>query len=110
MADALLVPVQPRFDVWGTNQVAALVAEAREVNPELRALAILNAADAQGRDNAEALEALREIAAIETLDAVVVRRKAFPNAAAQGRAVTEQKPADQKAVDELCAVAAATFR
>jgi chromosome partitioning protein len=110
VANRLLVPVQPRsFDVWGTNQVAALVAEARELNPELRALAFLNAADAQGRDNAEAREALREIEAIETLDVVVVRRKAFPNAAAQGRGVTEQQPRDAKAVEELTALAAAAF-
>jgi chromosome partitioning protein len=111
VADILLVPVQPRsFDVWGTNQVAALVTEAREINPELRAVAFLNAADAQGRDNAEAREALREIDAIELLDAAVVRRKAFPNAAAQGRAVTEQRPSDQKAVEELSALAEAIFR
>jgi chromosome partitioning protein len=85
VANTLLVPVQPRsFDVWGTNQVAALVAEAREINPDLRALAFLNAADAQGRDNAEAREALREIETVETVDVVLVRRKAFPNAAAQG--------------------------
>src|SRR3546814_5792752 len=33
VADTLLVPVQPRsFDVWALDQVAALVAEAREIN------------------------------------------------------------------------------
>jgi chromosome partitioning protein len=110
VAHVLLVPVQPRsFDVWGTNQIAALVAEAREINPDLRALAFLNAADAQGRDNTEARDALREIAAIETLDVVVVRRKALPNAAAQGRGVTEQQPRDPKAVEELSALSAITF-
>jgi chromosome partitioning protein len=108
VADVLLVPVQPRsFDVWALDQVAALVAEAREINPDLRALAFLNAADPQGRDNAEAQEALREVAAVETLDLMVVRRKAFPNAAAQGRGVVEQQPRDAKAVDEITALAAA---
>jgi chromosome partitioning protein len=85
------------------------VAEAREINPELRALVFLNAADAQGRDNAEAREVLREIEAVETLDVVVVRRKAFPNAAAQGRGVSEQQPRDLKAVEELSALASAAF-
>jgi hypothetical protein len=38
VADTLLVPVQPRsFDVWALDQVAALVAEAREINEGLRA-------------------------------------------------------------------------
>jgi chromosome partitioning protein len=111
VADVLLVPVQPRsFDVWALDQVAALVVEAREINSDLRALAFLNAADPQGRDNAEAQEALREVAAVETLDLMVVRRKAFPNAAAQGRGVVEQQPRDTKAVDEITALAAAAFQ
>ncbi len=55
VSDMLLVPVQPRtFDVWALDQSAALVKEAREINPDLKALAFLNGADAQGRDNAEA--------------------------------------------------------
>jgi chromosome partitioning protein len=111
VANVLLVPVQPRsFDVWALDQVAALVVEAREINADLRAMAFLNAADPQGRDNAEAQEALREVTAIETLDLMVVRRKAFPNAAAQGRGVVEQQPRDGKAVDEITTLAAAAFK
>jgi chromosome partitioning protein len=110
VADVLLIPVQPRsFDVWALDQMAALVAEAREVNDNLKALAFLNAADAQGRDNAEAQEAMRDAAGIVTLDIVVVRRKAFPNAAAQGRGVIEQQPRDAKAVEELAALASVAF-
>jgi chromosome partitioning protein len=83
VSDVVLVPVQPRsFDIWSADQMAALVAEAREINPGLRAVAFLNAADAQGRDNAEAREALAEIAGLETVDLAIIRRKAFPNAAA----------------------------
>lgn len=111
VADVVLVPVQPRsFDVWALNQVAALVTEAREINTNLRALAFLNAADAQGRDNAEALDALREGGVIEILDLLVVRRKAFPNAAAQGRGAVEQQPRDAKAVEELTTLVSTAFR
>lgn len=110
VADALLVPVQPRsFDVWALDQVAALVKEAREINPDLRAMAFLNAADAQGRDNAEAQEALGEVAGIDGLSVMLVRRKAFPNAAAQGRAVTEMQPRDGKAIEELTTLADMAF-
>jgi chromosome partitioning protein len=110
VAHVLLIPVQPRsFDVWALDQMAALVGEAREVNDGLRALAFLNAADPQGRDNAEAQEAMRDAAGIETLDLMVVRRKAFPNAAAQGRGVVEQPHRDPKAVEELNALASAAF-
>lgn len=102
ITEVLLIPVQPRsFDVWAVDQVAELVAEAREINGALRAYVVLNAGDAQGRDNEDALSALREVDGIEVLDVVIGRRKAFPNAAAAGRAVTEYTPKDAKAIEEL---------
>jgi len=52
---------------------------------------------------------MRDVAGIVTLDLVVVRRKAFPNAAAQGRGVIEQQSRDAKAVEELAALASAAF-
>jgi chromosome partitioning protein len=111
VSDVVLVPVQPRsFDIWAIDQMGALVAEAREINPELRALVFLNAADAQGRDNSEARDALAEVPGLRILDVTVIRRKAFPNAAAHGRGVTEVQPRDGKAVEELTALAEEAFR
>lgn len=108
VADTLLVPVQPRsFDVWALDQVSALVAEAREINEGLRAVVVLNGADAQGADNKAALEMIGDIEGIEVLPTSIVRRKAFPNAAAEGRAILEQSPRDPKAIDELTALIAA---
>jgi len=102
VTDTLLIPVQPRsFDIWAVSQVAELVREARELNEDLTVFAILNAADSQGRDNQEAAEVLRDIKDIQLLDILIGRRKAFPNAASAGKAVTEQTPKDTKAVDEL---------
>jgi chromosome partitioning protein len=102
VTNTLLIPVQPRsFDIWAIDHVADLVREAREINPTMRALVFLNAADAQGRDNQDAAEALQSIQDIEFLDIFVGRRKAFPNAASAGKAVLEQSPKDQKAVEEL---------
>jgi chromosome partitioning protein len=110
VSDVVLVPVQPRsFDIWSADQMAALVAEAREINPVLRAVAFLNAADAQGRDNAEAREALAEIAGLETVDLTIIRRKAFPNAAAHGCGVAEMRPSDAKAVEEITALMEMAF-
>jgi chromosome partitioning protein len=101
VAETLLIPVQPRsFDIWAVDQVADLVKEALEIN-ELRAVAILNAADAQGHDNEEATRAISEVEGIEMLKILIGRRKAFPNAAATGRSVLEQNPKDVKAVAEL---------
>jgi len=110
VADTLLVPVQPRsFDVWALDQVATLVAEAREINEGLRAVAILNGADSQGGDNEAALQMIGDIEGIEVLSTSIVRRKAFPNAAAEGRGVLEQSPRDAKAIDELTALIGAIF-
>ena len=68
VSDAILIPFQPRsVDLWAGAQIAALVAEAREVNDGLRACSFLNMADTQGRDNEEALEALKTMEGVEAL-------------------------------------------
>jgi chromosome partitioning protein len=111
ISDVLLIPVQPRsFDLWAVDQVAELVAEARELNPDLRALLVINAADPQGSDNRDTAEALAEAPGMDVLDVTVGRRKAFPNAAAAGRAVVESgRDRDPKAAAELLSVVHAVY-
>lgn len=110
IAHTLLVPVQPRsFDIWAIEKVVELVREAREVNDRLKATVVLNAADAQGSDNEDAAAALQDIENVAYLPCPVVRRKAFPNAAAAGRSVIEHQPKDAKAIEEITALAAALF-
>ena len=110
VSDAILIPFQPRsVDLWAGAQIAALVAEAREVNEGLRAYSFLNMADAQGHDNEGALEALKGMEGVEVLPLVIVRRKAFPNAFSNGLTVTEQLPKDAKAVDELLSIVGAMY-
>jgi chromosome partitioning protein len=100
VADVVLIPVKPRsFDLWGVDQTADLVKEAREINDCLRAIVVLNEADAQGKDNDAATEALREVEGLELAPMMIVRRKAFPNAAAAGLSVLEYD--DPKAREEL---------
>lgn len=100
VAEIVIIPVQPRsFDIWGVDQTAELVREAREINEHLRAIAVLNNADSQGKDNEAAAEALRAVDGIELAPHLIIRRKAFPNAAAAGLSVLEYD--DPKASDEL---------
>lgn len=100
VAETILIPVQPRsFDVWGADQTAELVREARLINENLRAIAVLNNADSQGKDNSAAAQALRDIEGIELAPDAIIRRKAFPNASAAGLSVLEYD--DPKAIDEL---------
>src|SRR5437588_1523545 len=52
VADIVLIPVKPRsFDLWGVDQTADRGKEAREINERLRAITVLNEADAEGKDN-----------------------------------------------------------
>jgi chromosome partitioning protein len=102
IADVLLVPFVPRsFDVWTLEKVGQLVAEMQPANPKLKAYTFLNRADARGQDNDEAAEVLRDTEALSFIDVALGTRKAFSNAAASGLAVSELKPPDQKATDEI---------
>lgn len=90
VSQLVIIPAVPRsFDLWGVDSTAELVREAREVNDDLRAVAVLNLADYQGSDNKEALELLAGIDGIEVSPHSLVRRKAYPNAAALGLSVLE---------------------
>jgi chromosome partitioning protein len=101
VTDVVLIPAKPRsFDLWGVDQTADLVTEAREINELLRAIAVLNEADPQGKDNQAAINALREVPSLEVAPVMIGRRKAFPNAAASGLSVLEYHD-DHKATDEM---------
>jgi chromosome partitioning protein len=102
VAHVLLVPFVPRsFDVWTLEKVGTLVGEMRAANPGLVAYAFLNRADPRGQDNEGAAEAIKEAPELRFLDMPLGARKAFANAAAQGAAVTELKPQDAKATEEI---------
>jgi len=103
VSDVVLIPMQPRsFDVWAVDQMAEIVSEARELNPRLQALLVINAADAQGSDNQDAAAALQDFPHMTVLPVTIGRRKAFPNAAASGRAVIElSRDKDGKAATEV---------
>jgi chromosome partitioning protein len=110
VADILLVPFVPRsFDVWTLEKVGELVTEMQQINPALRAFTFINRADPKGVDNDEAAEALRDSQALQFLDIPLGTRKAFGNAAAKGVAVTELKPDDPKATDEMTRLARYVF-
>jgi len=102
VADIYVVPFLPgSFDVWTLEPVGQLVEEAHAFNDHLQAICVINRADSSGRDNAEAAEIAKGIPGLTYLDAPLGNRKAYRNAAAQGLAVTELRPADPKAVAEV---------
>jgi chromosome partitioning protein len=112
VAEVVLIPIQPRsLDLWAIEQTAELVKDARIVNADLDALVVINAADAQGLDNEQASDYVRELSALRLLDVTIGRRKAFANAVAQGRSVLELSPRDKdpKAAHELAGLVDAVY-
>ena len=98
----LLIPVKPRsYDLWGADDMAKLVKEARaRGNLTLRAVTVINEADhLQEADNAAAAAELRSHSGLEHAPSRLIRRKAYPNSAANGRGVVEHD--DPKASEEL---------
>jgi chromosome partitioning protein len=102
VADIYVIPFLPgSFDVWTLESVGKLVEEARAFNETLKAVCVINRADAKGSDNAEAAAIAKETPGLEFIDAPMGNRKAFRSAAANGLAVTEVKPSDPKAIAEV---------
>lgn len=102
VSDILLVPFVPRsFDLWTIEKVSALVAEIKEVNPNLKAYSFLSRGDHVGHDNDDSAAALRKAENVKFIDTPIGSRKAFGNAAAEGKAVTELRPEDPKASEEI---------
>jgi chromosome partitioning protein len=102
VSDVLLVPFVPRsFDIWTLEKVGALITEMQPANPKLKAYTFLNRADPRGQDNDEAAQVLKDTESLSYTNIVLGSRKAFSNAAAQGLAVTELRPGDPKAIEEV---------
>jgi len=101
-ADKLIVPFVPRsFDLWTLDNVASIVQEIKQINPSLEAYAFLNRADSRGYDNEEAQDMIKENENLMTLPIMICNRKAFGNAASEGKSVNELKVADRKAILEI---------
>lgn len=105
VADVFAVPLAPRsFDVWTLDKVAEMVEEARVTNPELKAFAFLNRADAKGAENDAAAEIIRKQPAVKFLGVALGNRKSYAKAATAGLSVTELRPRDGKASEEITAL------
>jgi chromosome partitioning protein len=96
VSDLVIIPTAPRsFDLWGVDHTRDLIEQARVVH-DLRALAVLNGADANGSDNQSSLDLLAAVAGIEVFPHVIGRRKAFSKAADEGLSVLEYMDANNR--------------
>ena len=107
VADVVLVPFVPRsFDLWTIEKVAEVLAEVKPANPKLEAYTFLNRADARGQFPALSSQLLREASGdvLHWSGLSVGDRVAFGKAAASGLAITELRPEDPKAIEEIGAL------
>lgn len=109
LSDVVVIPFQPRsFDVWGVGDMAEIANEAMSMRDGLKLYAVLNGADAAGKDNVEAAEAVAELSPLVYLPTAIGRRKGIAEAAGSGLSVLEV-PGQAKAKAEIAALVAAVF-
>jgi len=90
IAELAVIPCQPRsFDIWGLDDLAPVIADARQFNERLKAVSFISMADPISRDNSETAELLRSRADIVYLECLVTRKKSFANASSLGLSVVE---------------------
>lgn len=102
IADICLIPFKPRsLDIWTLTDIKALIAEMKPANPNLKAFAMINQADAKGSDNEGTISILQECEEIKCIKSTIGTRKSFANASSDGLGVSEMKVCDKKAVQEM---------
>jgi chromosome partitioning protein len=103
-ASIVLVPVQPsQADLWSLEKLVALVDQARGFNPTLRALVVITRAPTNPaiQDTEAAKAFVAGVPGVELATAVIRDRMAFKRAFADGTAIAEHRPLDERATDEL---------
>ena len=108
LADVAVIPVRPcAFDVYTMRLVDNLVLEAREHNPGLRALALINQASTNHLSQ-EASQTRDVILAgcsgLEVAETVVGNRVAFQRASSVGQTVSEFARQTDRGVREMAEV------
>jgi chromosome partitioning protein len=86
-ADLALIPVQPSpIDLWATVHIEKAINEAREVNPGLKAMLVINQIEARTTLSKLVREVLSEIA-LPVAATAIRRRAVYRNSALEGKSV-----------------------
>jgi chromosome partitioning protein len=86
-ADLALIPVQPSpVDLWATVHIEKAIKEAREVNPAMQALLVINQLESRTTLSKLVREVLSEIA-LPVADTAIRRRAIYRNSALEGKSV-----------------------
>ena len=100
-ADIAIIPVQPSpMDLWATVHIERAISEARETNPELRALLVINQLESRTTLSKLVREVLNEIA-LPVANTAIRRRAIYRNSALEGKSVFGIGKRGADAVEEL---------
>lgn len=104
VANKAIFPLRPsQFDLWTLGRLNTLVETAMEVNENLKAYVVINQASANPavKETQEAMELVKEFSHLKLIKTFLCERIAFRRSAIQGMAVTEFKPEDNRAIEEM---------
>jgi chromosome partitioning protein len=103
-ANTLIVPFLPgQFDLWAVENMNKLIEDAIILNPDLRALALLNKCDSNPliEMSDDAIKYAKEQPNLHVLDVKFGYRITYRRSVAEGRAVNELDKKDPKAIIEM---------
>ena len=101
VSDHALIPVQPSpVDLWATVHIEQAVERARETNPRLKPLLIINQLEPRTMLSKIVREAVNEIG-LPVANAVIRRRAVFRSSALEGKSVYDVGRRGDAAVEEL---------
>ncbi len=100
-SDVAIIPVQPSpIDLWATVHIEKAISEARETNPKLKALLVINQLESRTTLSKLVREVLSEIDL--PVAATAIRRRAiYRNSALEGKSVFNVGKRGADAVEEL---------
>ena len=103
-SDLVVIPVQPSpYDVWAAAETVALVREAQQFKPALKAVFAINRKISNTAIGRDVVGALAQFADVPVLTATLAQRVAYAESAGAGLSVAEASPGSEAAreVDRL---------
>jgi len=101
VADVVMVPVQPSpVDLWATVHIEQAIEEAKQINPTLRAVLVVNQLESRSTLSQLIREALAEIA-VPVAGTAIRKRAVYKASALEGRTVFDMGKRGAEAAAEL---------
>lgn len=104
VADIVVFPLRPsQFDLWTLARINQLVDVALEINENLKTYIVLNQTPTNpgAKEAEEAKKLIGDFDNLTLLNTMISERIAFRRSAVSGMGVSEYKPEDIKAIDEM---------